>query len=545
MLSVSQLCKSYGVEPVFRDVHFDLNPGERLGIVGPNGCGKTTLLRIIVGDERADRGSVRFTPSTVKIGYLPQGLVPDVAETIGSFLGRMVGDVNKLSARLEAVADLLAVEPGRKDLQDEYDLLLNELQVAAENEGRVPATLAALGLEGKPADTPVQVLSGGQKTRLGLAGVLLSAPQLMLLDEPTNHLDINMLDWLENWLLDYTGAVLFVSHDRSFLDRVATGILEIDPLTRKLKAYVGNYSTYLAQKQAERERQWQVYTDQQEEIARLRRSSAHLRGLSTFRKGGKADTGDKFALGFFANRSLGTMGRAKQIETRIEHLLTDERVDKPGRTWQMKADFTPTSPSGRDVLVLEDLSIGYENTVLLSNLSLTLRFGRRAVLIGPNGSGKTTLLRTVVGQMPALAGRVRLGSGVQVGYMAQEQEVVDPRLDALTTICRVGAFAETEARSFLSLFLFKGDDVFTKAGNMSYGERSRLMLACLVASGCNFLLLDEPINHLDIPSRASFEQALTSFHGTILAVVHDRYFIESFANEIWEVSGQGIRSIRV
>jgi len=545
MLSVSQLCKSYGVDPVFRDVHFDLNPGERLGIVGPNGCGKTTLLRIIVGDERADRGSVRFTPSTAKIGYLPQGLVPDAAETIGSFLGRMVGDVDKLSARLEAVADMIAVEPGRKDLQDEYDLLLNDLQVAAENEGRVPATLAALGLEGKPADTPVQVLSGGQKTRLGLAGVLLSAPQVMLLDEPTNHLDISMLDWLENWLLDYTGAVLFVSHDRSFLDRVATGILEIDPLTRKLKAYAGNYSAYLAQKQAERERQWQVYTDQQEEITRLRHSAAHLRGLSTFRRGGKADTGDKFALGFFANRSLGTMGRAKQIETRIEHLLTDERVDKPGRTWQMKADFTSTSPSGRDVLVLEDLSIGYENTVLLSNLSLTLRFGRRAVLVGPNGSGKTTLLRTVIGQMPALAGRVRLGSGVQLGYMAQEQEVLDPRLDALATICRVGAFAETEARSFLSLFLFKGDDVFTKAGNMSYGERSRLMLACLVASGCNFLLLDEPINHLDIPSRASFEQALASFHGTILAVVHDRYFIESFANEIWEVSGQGIRSIRV
>jgi ATP-binding cassette subfamily F protein 3 len=266
-----------------------------------------------------------------------------------------------------------------------------------------------------------------------------------------------------------------------------------------------------------------------------------VRGDAAFRRGGKADSGDKFAKGFFANRSKGTIARAKHLEARLEHLLTDEKAEKPKQSWQMKLDFDAAPTSGREVLRTENLSVGYGERALLSSLDLHLRFGERVALIGPNGSGKTTLLRTLVGLLPPLAGEAHLGANVRLGYMAQEQENLDPASDAFSTVRRLAPFSETEARAFLHQFLFSGDDVFIPVGKLSYGERARLMLACLVAQGCNLLVLDEPINHLDIPSRARFEQALSSYEGTALAVVHDRYFIEGFATEIWEVQNGGIQ----
>jgi ATP-binding cassette subfamily F protein 3 len=353
-----------------------------------------------------------------------------------------------------------------------------------------------------------------------------------------------MLEWLEGWLNGFPGAILVASHDRTFLDRSATSILELDETEHTARKIPGNYSAYLETRQAERERQWQEYQDQNDEIARLRHAASHLRSIARFRKGGKADTGDGFARGFFADRGLETVGRAKHIERRLERLLGDERVEKPRLGWQMRLEFDglagKTPESGRDVVVLEDLAAGYplengETHVLLSGLNQRLRYGDRTVLTGPNGAGKTTLLRTIAGLLPPLHGQVRLGSGVQAGYMAQEQEDLDPALTPLETISRLAALNETGVRSFHSLYLFTGDDVFVPVGSLSYGERSRLALACLVARGCNLLLLDEPINHLDIPSRTRFEQALQTFQGTILIVVHDRYFIEGFARQIWEV----------
>lgn len=540
MLTVSNLSKSYGVDTILKDISFTLNPGERLGLVGPNGSGKTTLLRILTGEEQPDVGSVHFDPPTLQVGYLPQGLAPAPDETIKGFLARLDGDLDELTARLESLAGALASDPEQPGLQSEYDRVLMQLERAAESAARRPAALSSLGLGHLPPETPASILSGGQKTRLALAGVLLASPQLLLFDEPTNHLDLRMLEWLEDWLLAFQGGILVVSHDRAFLDRAATGILEIDPETHNLRAYAGNYTAYLEAKLAERERQWQAYADQQEEIARLRRAATAVRDAAKFKKGGKGDSGDKFAKGFFANRTKGTIARAKHLEERLEKLLTEEKVEKPKAGWQMKLDFGDAPASGKDVLSAQDLAVGYGAEPLLHGLNLHVRQGERVVLVGANGAGKTTLLRTIAGKIPPLAGELRLGANVRVGYMAQEQEDLDPEGNAFSTIRRLASFSETDTRAFLHQFLFTGDEVFIPVKKLSYGERARLSLASLVASGCNLLLLDEPLNHLDIPSRARFEKALSSFDGTVLVVVHDRYFIDGFASVIWEVEGSEI-----
>lgn len=545
MLTIHHLHKSFGIQPILRDVSFSVNAGERLALVGPNGCGKTTLLRIVMGHESADSGVISRAPAGLRIGYLPQGFTFPAGETLGGYMDRMGGNVEALGEQVADLAGQLTAQPQRTDLQAAYDTALARLEAAADSSVRAPALLAALGLDELPRDLPAAHLSGGQKTRLALAGVLLSAPQLLLLDEPTNHLDIAMLEWLENWLLRFEGGVLLASHDRAFLDRTATGILELDAFTHAVRAYPGNYSAYLEQKGAERERHWQDFRDQQDEIGRLQDTARHMRGLARFKVGGKADTGDKFAKGFFANRSLGTMGRAKNIEARIERLLNEDHIDKPRLTWQMKIEFGETPGSGRAVLSMQDLRVGYGEIVLLRDLNLHLRLGERLALIGPNGTGKTTLLRTIAGHIPPLGGTLRLGANVRPGFMTQEQEELDPALNALQAVQAILGQNETAVRSFLSLYLFKGDDVFIPAGQLSYGQRARLSLACLVARGCNFLLLDEPINHLDIPARTSFEQALAGFEGTVAAVVHDRYFIERFASRIWEVRGGTIMEYEI
>ena len=547
-LTVQNISKSYGIQPVLKNISFTLNPGERLGLVGANGCGKTTLLRILAGEEPADGGVLRFNPPGLRIGYLPQGLLPGAEERLGSFLAQAQPSLEVLSAEVERLAVALAGSQADGNthgtqLQQQFDAALSRLESAAESAGRSPQVLAALGLDALSDDTPVAHLSGGQKTRLALARVLLGDPQLLLLDEPTNHLDIAMLVWLEGWLKRFRGAALIVSHDRAFLDGVVEGILDLNSETRSLRAYAGNYSAYVSQVAAEHDQQLEAYQDQvyeirriQQDIQRTKQQSLHVELTTTPRQPHVRRIAKKVAR------------KAKSRERKLErYLASDERVEKPRTGWQMQQDFFAAGEAGaghfsQAVLRLEGLSVGYPGGMpLLSGLDLHIRQGQRIALTGANGSGKTTLVRTIAGVLEPLAGKAALGTSVRLGYMTQEQEGLIPEEDALGTLRRYAPLNETEARTFLHKFLFSGDEVFTPVGSLSYGERARLMLGCLVAQGCTFLLLDEPVNHLDIPSRVRFEQALKNFDGTVLAVVHDRYFIREFASEIWWVEGQGIR----
>jgi len=535
MLSVNRITKFFNLSSILENISFSVAPGERVGLIGPNGSGKTTLLRILAGEEAADAGHVALTPSTLRVGYLAQGLEVDPGTKLVDILG-LGDDVAALEAQLASLADALAAEPARDDLQRAYDAKIEQLGRA--DHGRVQAIMANLGLAGLEPGRTVGELSGGQKTRLALARLLLDEPDVLLLDEPTNHLDIATLEWLETWLAGYRGAALIVSHDRTFLDRTVTRILDLDPTSHNVRGYEGNYSDYLDQYLAERDRQWGAWRDQEAEVRRFRQDIARTREQARH-----VETTTKPNQPGVRRIAKKVARKAAAREKKLDrYLASDERVDRPERSWQMKLAFDALTGAhiGRDVVTLEALDVGYDRP-LISDLNLTIRAGQRVALTGPNGTGKTTLLRTIAGRMPPLAGRVRLGASVRLGYMSQEQEVLDAGATPLETILRTAAMTETEARSFLHYFLFEGDDSLRPIASLSYGERSRLALAKLVAEGCTFLLLDEPINHLDIPSRTRFEEALAGFPGTILAVVHDRYFIERFATDLWEVEASRIR----
>jgi ATPase subunit of ABC transporter with duplicated ATPase domains len=537
MLTVHHIHKSYGIQPILQDISFNISGAgtrhERIGLIGPNGCGKTTLMRILAGIEQPDTGTVASTRPNLRVGYLAQGMDFDPEQTLQTTLSLNPVSQAELEADIASLALALTANPDDATLHARYDSTLRQLSTSG---SQIAATLGPLGLAEIHLDTPIAHLSGGQKTRLMLARVLLEEPHLLLLDEPTNHLDIEMLEWLEEWLNRFQGAALIVSHDRAFLDNTVTSILELDPKTHSIKAYPGDYTSYLDAKQKEFEKQHAEYQDQIIELRKLHNAARHLRRISQFKKGGKGDTNDKFAKGFFGDRTTHTARRALRIEKRIENTLEEDRKEKPMQNWQIKLDFGVPAHQSKNVLITESLSIGYApEYFLLENLNLNIRAGQRIALTGANGTGKTTLIRTIAGKLHPLAGRLQLGMTVKVGYMSQEQELLNPKLNALQTIQSVAAMNETEARNFLHYFLLKGDDALRSTSELSFGERARLQLGLLIAQGCTFLLLDEPVNHLDIPSRARFEEALTSFKGTILAVIHDRYFIERFASDVWTV----------
>ena len=538
MLQVNNLHKAYGDNVILSGATFTLNHGDRAGLVGPNGCGKTTLLRIIVGQERSDQGSVSWQPPDLRIGYLEQALTYPERTTVGA---AMRGELAQAERAVRELAERMAGASGAEleRLMAAYAEALEHFEAGGgyRSPAQVDAVLAGLGLAGLDQETPVEILSGGQKTRLGLARLLLDRPQLLLLDEPTNHLDIGALEWLEGFLAEYDGAILIVSHDRTFLDHTVRTILELDPVTHEVTEYPGDYTAYVAAKEREYEQLMASYREQQERIEQYYRAITGLEGYARGIEQGTIDFGPR-------KIAKGIARKATVQKRRLERLLeSEDRIEKPKRTWQMKLDFADTPAGSQDALALEGLIMGFGDEVLFEDVNLTLHDGERVVLTGPNGSGKTTLLRIIMGQLEPLAGRVRRGPSAVVGYYSQEQETLDWSADAFTEIRRVAAdMSDTDVRGFLHYFLFSGDDVFVPVRALSYGERARLTLAKLVAQGCNLLILDEPINHLDIPSREQFERGLSHYDGTVLAVVHDRYFIERFATRLWGIHDQVIRS---
>lgn len=541
MLTAHHLYKTYNLNTILDDVSFSINPGQRIGLIGPNGCGKTTLLRILAGVEQPEKGYVASNPGNLKIGYLPQGMLLDPGLSLDEVLNSAMGDIAALEEQITRLAKALAENPLDRRVQSAYDNALHSMRSHDIKKPRVVSEiLEAFGLDRLERNLTMGQLSGGQKTRLSLALVLLEQPQLLLLDEPTNHLDIAMLEWLEDWLYRFKGPALIVSHDRTFLDRTVTSIFDLIPETHTIREYTGNYSDYLDQFQAERERLVATYKDQVYEIKRIRQDiqrtkqhAAWVENTTTSRQPGVRRYAKKVAR------------KAASREAKLDrYLKSDERVEKPKEGWQIKFDAEGINTDqvrvnrlGQDAFFTQNLAAGYLGfSPLLENLNLRVQARQRIVLTGPNGSGKTTLLRTLAGEIPPLTGSIVFGASVNVGYMSQEQDFLYPEKTVLETIQNLVAINETDVRSFLHHFLFTGDDVLRPVNLLSYGERARLLLAALILKGCNLLLLDEPINHLDIPSRERFEAALLQFDGTILAVVHDRYFIQRFATHLWVIT---------
>ncbi len=538
MLQVVNISKSYGSEVILEDVSFVVNPGERVGLIGPNGSGKSTLLRIVADVEQADSGQV-ILASGASAAWLPQGFEVDPAHTLGEAVRRGLEDHTRAHEKL------LRIEEGMsRAVGTELDALLEEYGRASDEfaalggydvEQRIAAVLQGLDLGDVPSDTPLSILSGGQRTRAGLASIIVSAPDVLLLDEPTNHLDIQALEWLEAYLSGYEGAALIVSHDRAFLDGAVTGILELDGQRTGLVAYAGNYSDYRSAKERELAKQTAAWKDQEVERRRIERDIAQTK--QTALRTETSTTHD-----FYRRRAKKVARKAKVRERRLEKMLSSEdRVERPKAAWTMKLDFGRTPRGGTRVLALEDVGHEFDGRWLFRNVDLLLEHGERVALLGPNGCGKSTLLRFIVGLGSPTLGSVRVGENITPGYMPQDQAGLDWDMSALEMIRQATDVSETEARTLLHLYLFEGDEPLLPASSLSYGQRSRLLLAKLVLEGANFLVLDEPMNHLDIPSRERFEEALDAFPGTVLMAVHDRTFIDRYATAVWNVEDGTIR----
>lgn len=505
------LGKSFGVRQVFSNVSFEIKEGDRIALVGPNGAGKSTLLKCILGIEELDEGQVVMSP-VASIGYLQQDVNLGDA-SLAEEIETAWEDVHALENKLQELTTYLEThEASESDLQ-RLDYLQNRLEWLGgyDYEQKTKRIVYGLGFTDEDLYKPANAFSGGQKTRINLAKALVRSPDFLFLDEPTNHLDMEMLEWLEGYLSSYRGGILIVSHDRYFMDRIVTGVVELDH--HKATTYRGNYSRYVAQREERLKADTIAYEKQQEYI---KKTEEYI---------------DKYRAGIKSKMARGRQSQLNRLE----------RLEAPETSHSLDFKFPPAAMSADKVLVLDHVSIGYKtDDPIIDDVSVVVRRGESVALIGPNGAGKSTMVKAIVGELFPTEGHIDIGNRVQVGYFSQEHEELHDRWQVVDEIINNYNFTEEKARNVLGSFLFKGDDVFKLVGDLSGGERARLALLKLFLQGDNFLILDEPTNHLDVPTREIVERALQQFSGTCFIISHDRYFLDQVSTRTLVLENKGL-----
>ena len=505
------LGKSFGVRQVFSNVSFEIKEGDRIALVGPNGAGKSTLLKCILGIEELDEGQVVMS-HVASIGYLQQDVNLGDA-SLAEEIETAWEDVHALENKLQELTTYLEThEASESDLQ-RLDYLQNRLEWLGgyDYEQKTKRIVYGLGFTDEDLYKPANAFSGGQKTRINLAKALVRSPDFLFLDEPTNHLDMEMLEWLEGYLSSYRGGILIVSHDRYFMDRIVTGVVELDH--HKATTYRGNYSRYVAQREERLKADTIAYEKQQEYI---KKTEEYI---------------DKYRAGIKSKMARGRQSQLNRLE----------RLEAPETSHSLDFKFPPAAMSADKVLVLDHVSIGYKtDDPIIDDVSVVVRRGESVALIGPNGAGKSTMVKAIVGELFPTEGHIDIGNRVQVGYFSQEHEELHDRWQVVDEIINNYNFTEEKARNVLGSFLFKGDDVFKLVGDLSGGERARLALLKLFLQGDNFLILDEPTNHLDVPTREIVERALQQFGGTCFIISHDRYFLDQVSTRTLVLENKGL-----
>lgn len=542
MLQINGITKSFSPAKILDNVTFHVNPGEKLALIGPNGSGKSTILNIASGELLPDSGTVKIGANLL-VCYVRQGFT-DENDTVEIAACSVVAGGSAAITSVRKLEQLLSSNTPQQIDFDDYSVALEKLESTGAQRvlDELDESLHSLGMEGVPFDMPVSSLSGGQQSKIVLAGIVAAEPDVLLLDEPTNHLDLPALEWLETLVRNYRGTVIAVSHDRLFLDQTVTRIVELQP-DGSIENFAGNYSDFVESKDAKLAAllsQWRL----QETEARRIRADIALQKQAVENMANKRKPKDhSYKYWTPENTSKVIARRAKTRESKLAHFESSEdRVEKPTQQWKMKLDLGASNRSGDLLIKVDSATVGYDSESIFEALEMELRFGERIALMGANGSGKSTLFKLFLHQLEPSSGSLRIGSGVTVGYMPQESHVFADGATPLSYVQSTVDISDTEARNFLHYFLFQGDGVFTAVSNLSYGERTRLVLAGIVVKQPNLLLLDEPLNHLDIPSRERFEDALKQYPGTAVTASHDRTFVDSFATSIWWVDHNGTTS---
>ena len=522
ILSCNNLTKSFGVESILENISFTVNEGDKIGVIGVNGTGKTTLFKIISGIYGYDSGEI-YTSKDCEIGYLEQNtnfysdntIFTEVLEVFSDLI-KMEEDLRKMECEISDKSS----ENNSPDLQKLMDNYSHKLELFQNSNGygyksEAKGVLKGLGFNDDELEKPIKILSGGEKTRVLLAKLLLKKPTLLLLDEPTNHLDSDALEWLELFLKQYKGTVILISHDRYFLDQSVNRIFEIH--NKKLKAYNGNYSYYVEKSAIDKEIERKTYEDQQKEIKKQEESIERL-------------------------KAYGREKHLKRARSKEKALSKIEVLDRPdGERKRAKIKFIPAVESGNDVLAVRDVGMRFPDKVLFKDLNLDIYRGEKVALIGPNGAGKSTLFKIIMNELQPMEGEVKFGTNVNTAYFHQEQKTLNLDNTVIDEIWDVNPhLTQTEVRNMLGAFLFENEDVFKKISSLSGGERARVAILKLILSQSNFLLLDEPTNHLDIDSKEVLEEALVNYTGTIFTISHDRYFLNKVVDKILVLGENGV-----